>query len=223
MSAVEPPRLYLILPLAADEAMLAALPAALAAADVACVRLRLGDLSEAAARELIARVRPIAHAQDAALVLDGAARLARETGCDGAHLEEGPARLTAAREILGADAILGAGCAATRHAGMVAGESGADYVAFRPVSLAAARDGETVASPDLFAWWREMIELPVVAEGGVTPEIARDLARLVDFVAIGPEAFETPAEAPARVAEIAAAVAEGLAAKPADGRPEPAA
>ena len=40
---------------------------------------------------------------------------------------------------------------------------------------------------DLFAWWSEMIEVPVVAEGGLTVELVRQLAPVTDFLAIGAE------------------------------------
>jgi thiamine-phosphate pyrophosphorylase len=49
---------------------------------------------------------------------------------------------------------------------MAAGENGADYIAFSPVGDMGLGD-DIRAERDLFAWWSEMIELPVVAEGGL--------------------------------------------------------
>ena len=45
----------------------------------------------------------------------------------------------------------------------------------------------TRAEPDLFAWWSEMIELPVVAEGALDVDLVAALAPVTDFFAIGPE------------------------------------
>ena len=69
---------------------------------------------------------------------------------------------------------------------MTAGEAGADYVAFGPVGASTLGDG-TTAEKDLFQWWSEMIEVPVVAEGGLTPDLIRDLAPRTDFFGIGDE------------------------------------
>jgi hypothetical protein len=43
------------------------------------------------------------------------------------------------------------------------------------------------AERELFAWWSEMIELPVVAEGGLDRALVEAFAPVTDFFAIGPE------------------------------------
>ena len=48
------------------------------------------------------------------------------------HLTQGARGVRHARKELGADAIVGAFCGASRHEGMNAGEAGADYVSFAP-------------------------------------------------------------------------------------------
>ena len=74
-------------------------------------------------------------------------------------------------------------------------------MAFGPVRATALGDG-TVAEHDLFAWWSEMIEVPVVAEG-VDVETARALAPVADFVVPDPAFWsdEDPAAALARIAD----------------------
>ena len=69
---------------------------------------------------------------------------------------------------------------------MSAGEAGADYIAFGPVGDSALGDGSK-AERDLFAWWSEMIELPVVAEGALDTDLIETLAPVTDFFAIGEE------------------------------------
>ena len=102
-------------------------------------------------------------------MLDDHHRLAQRLGLDGVHLTDGPRRLRDVRKTLGQDAIVGAFCGTSRHDGMTAAEIGADYVSFGPVSAGLLGDG-TLAEPELFQWWSEMIEVPVVAEGGLTPD-----------------------------------------------------
>ena len=125
------------------------------------------------------------HARDVALVIDRHVGLVTRHGLDGVHLPDGARQLRAVRKELGADAIVGAFCGGSRHDGMIAGEAGADYVSFGPVTAAF---GETaVAEPELFAWWSEMIEVPVVAEGGLTPEAVAALWPVTDFFGVGEE------------------------------------
>ena len=104
------------------------------------------------------------------------------------HLTDGARSIRRVRAELGADAIVGAFCGASRHDGMTAAERGADYVAFGPA-------GETSlghagrAGTDLFAWWAEMIEVPVVAEGSLTVDDVARLAASADWFALGEEVW----------------------------------
>jgi thiamine-phosphate pyrophosphorylase len=49
----------------------------------------------------------------------------------------------------------------------------------------------TLAEHDLFAWWSEMIEVPIVAEGGLSAEIVRQITPVTDFLALGDEIWGT--------------------------------
>ena len=52
-----------------------------------------------------------------------------------------------------------------------------------------------------------MIEVPVVAEGGLTPDLAADLAPVADFLAVGPELWTAPEGAKSALAALAARLA----------------
>ncbi|MBY6005622.1 thiamine phosphate synthase [Salipiger bermudensis] len=181
------PQLYLITPPEFDlSAFPAQLDAVLNAAPIACIRLALATRDEDRIMRAADAVREVAHAHDVALVIDTHVVLAQRLGLDGVHLTDGARSVRLARKELGPDAIVGAFCGASRHDGMTAGESGADYVSFGPVGGAALGDG-TLAEPDLFEWWSQMIELPVVAEGGLTAELVAKLTPVTDFFGIGEE------------------------------------
>lgn len=186
-SAADGPRLYLIAPAefssAGDPDRIATI---LDGFDVACVRLSPTAGSEDVVARAADALRAVCHARDVPLVVADHFRLVTRLGLDGVHLTDGARQVRAVRKALGADAIVGAFCRASRHDGMTAAEIGADYVSFGPVGASGLGDG-TVAEPDLFAWWSEMIEVPVVAEGALTPEVAASLAGTADFLAIGPE------------------------------------
>ena len=181
------PQLYLITPPEFDlSAFPAQLDAVLQAAPIACIRLALATRDEDRIMRAADAVREVAHAHDVALVIDTHVVLAQRLGLDGVHLTDGARSVRHARKELGPDAIVGAFCAASRHDGMTAGEHGADYVSFGPVDGASLGDG-TLAEPELFEWWSQMIELPVVAEGGLTAERVAALTSMTDFFGIGEE------------------------------------
>ncbi len=182
------PQLYLITPPVLAEGFPDLLGRVLDAAPVACLRLSLASEIEDEIARAADALRGVAHDRDVPLVIDTHGALVGRLGLDGVHLRDGARSVRKWRKELGAEAIVGAFCGASRHEGMSAGEAGADYVGFGPVRASALGDG-TIADRDLFAWWSEMIELPVVAEGGVDPEQVRDLAQVVDFVALGPEVW----------------------------------
>ena len=181
------PQLYLLTP---PEFELSAFPARLAAVldsfDSACLRLSMATTDEDRLARAADALREVAHARDVAIVIDSHLGLAERLGLDGVHLTDGARSVRKARKALGADAIVGAFCGASRHDGMNAGEAGADYVAYGPAGATVLGDG-TRAARDLFAWWSEMIEIPVVAEGALTPEVVAELAPVTDFFAIGEE------------------------------------
>jgi len=120
------------------------------------------------------------------VVIERHVGLAERLGLDGVHLLDGARSVRAARKALGPDGIVGAFCGVLRHDGMSAGEAGADYVAFGPVTPTGLGDG-SFAETELFAWWSEMIEVPVVAEGALDAGRIAELAPVTDFFGIGPE------------------------------------
>ncbi|MBO6626441.1 MAG: thiamine phosphate synthase [Roseicyclus sp.] len=183
----ETPQLYLITPPVFDpQAFAPRLAAVLDAHPVACLRLTLATTDETDVTRVADALRELAHARDVPLVITAHLQLVEKLGLDGVHLTDGARSVRKTRKELGADPIVGAFCAVSSHEGMTAGEAGADYIAFGPAGDSALGDG-TRAGHDLFAWWSEMIELPVVAEGALDAGLIETLAPVVDFFAIGEE------------------------------------
>ena len=187
MAEPEQPQIYLISP---AEFELGRFPDLLArvldAHAVACVRLSLSSHDEDRLSRAADALREVTIARDVALVIDTHFVLADRLGLDGVHLADGSRSVRKARKHLGPDAIVGAFCGTSQHDGMSAGEAGADYISFGPVGATALGDG-SCAESDLFAWWSQMIELPVVAEGALNAGLIADLAPMTDFFAIGDE------------------------------------
>lgn len=172
------------------------LAAVLDSTAIACLRLSLATQDQDRIARIADALREMAHARDIPLVIERHLLLVERLGLDGVHLTDGARSVGKTRRDLGPDAIIGAACGASRHEGLTAGEAGSDYVSFGPVGMTALGDGRT-AGPDLFAWWSEMIEVPVVAEGALTRDLVEALAPATDFFGLGEEIWssEDPAQA----------------------------
>ena len=187
MSTEDLPQIYLVTPSMIDlDFYPDQLARVLDSVEIACLRLGLTSSDEDHISRAADALRDIAHARDIMLVIERHALLVERLGLDGVHLMDGGRNLRQLRKDLGEDAILGAYCNTSRHDGLTAGEAGADYVSFGPVAASALGDGVQV-DPELLSWWSEMIEVPVVAEGGLTAVSIRSLSNKVDFFAIGAE------------------------------------
>jgi thiamine-phosphate pyrophosphorylase len=186
------PQIYLITPPVID---LQAFPDQLArlcdAQPIACLRLALATQDEDTLLRAGDALREIAHARDIPLVIADHVLLVDRLGLDGVHLDRPASALRKLRGTMGPDAIIGAFCGTSRHDGISAGEAGADYVSFGPVGATSLGQGAQ-APHDLFAWWSEMIEMPVVAEGALNRDLIAALAPVSDFFALGAEVWDTP-------------------------------
>lgn len=156
------------------------------AVDIACLRLSLASVDA----DFIARAadacRVVAHARDVAIVIENHVKLVEPHGLDGVHLSDGARQVRALRKDLGADAIIGAYCAGSRHDGMAAAEAGADYVAFGPAGPSPLGRAEPVEF-DTIEWWSQVIETPCITEGALTADLIARFGPVTDFFGIGPE------------------------------------
>lgn len=181
------PQLYLITPTDLD---LLTFPDRLAACldttEIACVRLSMASRDEARIAKAADALREVTHARDVALVIDSHIQLVERLGLDGVHLIDGARSVKKSRAELGVDAIIGSFCGNSTHDGMTAGEMGVDYVSFGPVGQSPLGDGST-APLELFEWWSQMIEVPVVAEGALTEDLIRAVSPHTDFFGLGDE------------------------------------
>ncbi|MGH6944461.1 MAG: thiamine phosphate synthase [Geminicoccaceae bacterium] len=179
-------RLFLISPPRLEPARFGPeLSAALGVGDIAGFLLRLDDGSQAA--RAAGSLRPVCAAHGVAFLVEGDVNLARECGADGVHLRTAKA-VAAARAALGAERLLGASCGTSRHAAMVAGEEGADYIAF----------GEPGAPPDddlveLVRWWSEVFVLPCLVEAELDEHGCGPLVRAgADLIGASAAVFDHP-------------------------------
>jgi len=186
----ERPRLYLITPPQIEDvpAFVDQLRAAIQGGDVASLQIRLkkGDeIDLAATREVTQAVKRICTAEHIALFVNDSPQLARALEVDGVHLGMDDMDITEARELLGPDMIIGATCKNSKHQAMIAGEAGADYVAFGAFHPSATKADTIPADPDILTWCQMFLTLPCVAIGGITLSNAAPLLSAgADFLAV---------------------------------------
>ncbi len=163
---------------------------------IACLRLSLASRDQDTIARAADACRHVAHGCDVAIVIENHVLFVDRHGLDGIHLTDGARSVRAMRKDLGTEAIVGAYCGITRHEGISAGEAGADYVSYGPVGDNLLGKGER-AGFDLFDWWSNMIEVPVIAEGALTRELVEIFGPVTDFFGIGAEIWdeEDPADA----------------------------
>ena len=224
MTNIRPPRqhLYLVTPRVDDPTSLVReLDAALAAADIAAVLLRLAEAGERTLIERAKAVGTIVQRRDVALLVADRAEIAARAGADGAHLT-GIEALLAALALLKPDRIAGAGGLRSRHDAMLAAEAGADYVMFgEPPPFAPPQAGEGKSGGngggrrlpfdellERLKWWAELFEIPCVGYAENLDEVGALAQTGADFIALGDWIWTEPQG----VAAAVAAAAEHLAA-----------
>jgi thiamine-phosphate pyrophosphorylase len=179
-------RLYLITPPAFELAAFSrALEDALSGGDIACVQLRLKDVSDAEVLRVGAALKGIVQSADAAFIVNDRPDLAVKLDADGVHVGQEDAGYAEARALMGRDRIVGVTCHNSRDLAYEAAEAGADYVAFGAFYPTGTKEPAYWAEPEILEIWQETMETPCVAIGGITVENAEPLVRAgADFIAV---------------------------------------
>jgi len=158
---------------------------ALGGGDVACLQLRLKDVSDDEILKAGAPLLRIAQDAGVAFILNDRPDLARRLGADGVHIGQEDTPYAEARAIMGREAIVGVTCHDSRHLAIEAADAGADYVAFGAFFPTTTKEAKTQADVSLLTWWQEMMTSQCVAIGGITPDNARPLVEAgADFLAV---------------------------------------
>ena len=189
-----PCRLYLVTPSALDpRAFRDRLAAALDGGDVACVQLRLKDVSDDDIRRAGEILMPVCHRRDVAFIVNDRPDIAQALGADGVHIGQTDAGYEEARQLVGPDRIVGVTCHDSRHLAMEAGEAGADYVAFGAFFPTRTKDTKTRPEPELLFWWDRLMTVPSVAIGGITAQNCAPLVEAgADFLAVVSAVWDHP-------------------------------
>ena len=182
----DPCRLYLISPPRLDARRFAdSLKRAFDGGDVACFQLRLKDVPDDDVLRAAEALMPLCVERGVAFIVNDRADLAKRADADGVHIGAEDGDYAAARAAVGRDKIVGVSCYDSRHLAIEAAEAGADYVAFGAFFPTATKEPRARATTDLLRWWSELMVVPCVAIGGITPENCGALVEAgADFLAV---------------------------------------
>jgi len=129
----------------------------------------------------------------APLIVNDDLRLADLAGADGVHLGRDHGSLREARIILGPGKFIGASCYQSLDLARAAQAAGADYVAFGSFFASRTKPDAPRASLDLLRDAAPLIQVPLVAIGGITPANAPSLLDAgADSLAVLSALFDTP-------------------------------
>jgi len=119
------------------------------------------------------------------LIINDEPELARIIKAEGVHLGREDTDYAAARALLGPEIIIGISCYNEPERAKSAATSGADYIALGAFYHTWTKPGAVRAEPGLIGKVKQIIKLPVVAIGGITPENGKTLvAAGADFLAV---------------------------------------
>jgi thiamine-phosphate pyrophosphorylase len=181
------------------------LDAALGAARIDSVHLRLAISDEHDAQRFIQALGPVVQDRGAALIIDPPAdwREVARWGADGVHVGD-PDPLKEALQALKPDRIVGVGGLRSKDAAMEAGEAGVDYVMFgEPRADGTVPPAGQVI--DRCQWWAEVFTTPCIGYAAGSDMVRPLAATGAEFVALGEWLFSG---SPAEVAERMRAAAE---------------
>jgi len=113
--------------------------------------------------------------QSGMFVVNDRADIARLAGATGVHLGQNDLSVTAAREVLGSDCVIGLSTHNLQQF-EAAVESGADYIAVGPIFATGSKTNpDPVVGVDFVRQARKLTRKPIVAIGGITAERAQEV------------------------------------------------
>jgi thiamine-phosphate pyrophosphorylase len=142
------------------------------------VQVRVKGVADRTVYDLACRVRDMAAATGAKVLVNDRVGVAVATGADGAHVGADDLPVAAARRVLGPGGVLGATArdpeTAQRHEA-----AGATYVGVGPAYLTMTKDGlPEPLGPVRVGAVARAVSIPVIAIAGVTPDRVAELLEL---------------------------------------------
>lgn len=152
---------------------------------VSVFQLRLKDYPKNEIIKIAHEVKKICAQNNCLFIVNDSPEIAWEVGAGGVHLGEGDGLVSEVRKKSPQNFVIGASCYNSRHLAMEAAEQGADYLAFGAFFPTSTKIVKAKAEIEILEWASEMLNVPIVAIGGINEKNAASLAKAgTDFVAV---------------------------------------
>ncbi|MCM8536921.1 MAG: thiamine phosphate synthase [Lentisphaeraceae bacterium] len=116
----------------------------------------------------------------------------KDLDLDGVHVGADDTPVDQARQVLGAECLIGA-TARTLERALLADVQGADYLGVGTVFTTTTKQGLTAKGPDFIRNVQDQVKIPVYAIGGISSQNASELQNVgIDKVAIASNLLNTP-------------------------------
>jgi len=158
---------------------------ALSSNRISVFQLRLKDYSQDIIKKYCKEIKKICDDYNCPLILNDFHEIALELGLAGVHVGVDDKKIDIIRKNSPQNFIIGASCYDSRHLAMQAGECGADYISFGAFFTSKTKQSRGKPSIELLQWAIEMLNLPIVGIGGITPDNCAELVKnKIDFLAV---------------------------------------
>ena len=156
-------RLYLVCDVQPDEFVTAALRGG-----VDIVQLRCKSATDAEILDAASRFAALCRAHDALFIVNDRPDLAAVAGADGVHVGQDDVAVSAARDAVGADRIVGLSTHSPQQVDAAA-DAGVDYIGVGPVHATPTKPGRPAVGVELVTYAAAHARLPFFAIGGINP------------------------------------------------------
>ncbi len=161
------------------------LDAALKTGLVPAFQLRLKNYSNQEITKISHQLKEICQANNCLFLLNDFLDIALDVGANGVHLGAEDGSIKIARTKSPKNFVIGASCYDSRDLAMCAGEEGADYLSFGAFFPSKTKKARATPSVEILEWCAELINLPIVAIGGITDQNCSSLVRAgADFLSV---------------------------------------
>lgn len=148
-------------------------------------QLRLKEYENAEIIKIARELKNICHDFNSMFILNDSYKMALEIGADGVHLGDEDGIILEAKKSAPQNFIIGASCYDSRHLAAEASEQGADYISFGAFFASQTKNSKGKPTTEILEWGREILDLPIVAIGGITDKNCAPLIKSgADFLAI---------------------------------------
>lgn len=148
-------------------------------------QLRLKGYSDLEVKEISLILKEICHENNCLFILNDYSKIALEIGANGVHVGSDDGSIAELRKTAPKNFIIGASCYDSRHLAMKAAEEGADYISFGAFFKSQTKDSKGNPSIDIIKWSLELMNVPIVAIGGINDENCNELVNAgTDFISV---------------------------------------